>query len=170
MNTFQEGIGVEEAWGYLPLGDGKFVHGGVPKTTPEELAKQDKYRGVPMPGPNLVPKGKVQLVSVAWLIGQAEEVKLYDKGLEDNESLSAWMDAGNKIPPIHITVTEEGNITLHDGHHRLLVAKSLGWKTIEAVVEGIMPTSPKCVATTKKGDPCKAYAQKNDAKCVGHNR
>ena len=32
-----------------------------------------------------------------------------------------------------------------------------------------MPAA-KCVATTKKGDPCKAYAQKNDAKCVGHKR
>jgi len=170
MNTFQKGISPEKAFGYLPLGEGENVHGGVPKTTAQELSEQGQYRGIPMPGPALIPKGKVQLVPVPWLLAHVTEQKLSDKRLEDNESLMAWMNEGNKLPPIHIAITEEGVVTLLDGHHRLVVAVNLGWDTIEAVVDGIMPVSPTCVATTKKGNPCKAYAQKDSAKCVGHNR
>lgn len=90
-NTFQKGISMTEREEYLPAETGVSVHRGAPKTTAEELSKQGKFSGIPMPGPGMVP---------------------------DTEDM----------PPA------------------------------------------KCVARTKKGNPCRAYAVSNSLHCYGHNR
>jgi hypothetical protein len=54
-NTFQQGVTREEREEYLPAEQGINVHGGIPKTSAEELSKQDQFRGMPMPGPGMVP-------------------------------------------------------------------------------------------------------------------
>lgn len=51
-NTFQKGVTQEEARGYLPADNGISHTRGVPKTSAEVLNAQDKFRGVPMPGPS----------------------------------------------------------------------------------------------------------------------
>ncbi len=51
-NTFQRGVTQEEAQGVIPAEGGMAQTRGVPKTSAEVLSAQDKFRGVPMPGPS----------------------------------------------------------------------------------------------------------------------
>ena len=169
-NTFQAGVLQDEAFEHLPAEGGVSVHGGVPKTSMAALAEQGQWRGIPMPGPSLIPEGMIRMVSVPWLMEYVADSLLEDKRIEDNSSLTEVMAAGAQIPPIHVSIHENGLVTLHDGHHRLVVADELGWPEIRAVVEGDLPTAVKCTATTKKGNPCKAYAVKDSVLCVGHNK
>lgn len=91
LNRFEQGITEGEAFDQVPAEGGAPVDQGVPKITEEFLAAQGEWRGVPMPGPGMIP--------------DAED-----------------------MPPA------------------------------------------KCVATTRKGNPCKAYAVADSVHCVGHNK
>lgn len=165
--------------------ENKTANFGVPQTrfTQEDLngkgISAEEVRGQPaeekMPAvggipdfmPPLTPEGEEGPMSVALLMSTIEEQRLADKLMEDNTSLAEWMAAGNEIPPIHISVHENGSITLHDGHHRLIVADSLGWDTIQAVGAVIKAS---CIGITKKGTACKAYPVIGTVTCIGHSR
>jgi hypothetical protein len=173
-NTFQRGIPREEATGVLPLTGGVPMQQGVPVINDKYLEAQEVLTGVPMPGPGLIPEGSLRMVPVAWLLEHIDEVKLTDKQAEDNTSLAAHMDSGQKLPPIHIFINENGFVQLIDGHHRLIVASNLGWTEIEAVVDGKLPKEFKpprirCGAETKKGNPCKGWAIHPGLFCMVHD-
>jgi len=167
-NTMQQGVPQNEALDQLPVAGGLPVHGGVPKVTEQFLAEQGEWRGIPMPGPAVIAEGSVKMVSVPWLMQHVADSFLEGKQAEDSEGLEKAMTMGASIPPIHVVVNENGAVSLLDGHHRLVVADDIGWKEIRAIVEGELPTAVKCTATTKKGNPCKAYAVTDSTLCVGH--
>lgn len=169
-NTQQIGIAREDLEGAIQVDRGVPQTWGVPKNSPEQIASMTEALGVPTHAPTQIPKGSLQMVSVEWLIGQVDEDVMADKALEDNTSLRDHMEAGGEVPPIHVRVENPELIGLHDGHHRLAVAADLGWDEIACIVDGDIPAPPICTATTKKGNPCKAYAVTNSARCYGHNR
>jgi len=46
------------------------------------------------------------------------------------------------------------------------------WRGVAMPGPGMAPENEaaKCAATTKKGNPCKAYAIKDSTNCIGHNK
>lgn len=57
----------------------------------------------------------------------------------DDARYTEWIREGRRAPPIEVVQTERGTLVVLDGHRRVLAAKRLGRKTIEAWVSYAVP-------------------------------
>jgi len=53
MNKFERGITIEEEGKLVPMQTGVSPHGGIPQISEEDIAAQERFTGIPMPGPGM---------------------------------------------------------------------------------------------------------------------
>lgn len=98
--------------------------------------------------------------------------------MEDNTAVTNTQQQGITLEetedwlPVDKGVPQEWGVPKMDGDQIADITELLG---VPMPGPGSIPDAEdmpatKCVATTKKGNPCKAYALENNVHCYGHNR
>ncbi len=82
------------------------------------------------------------------------------------------LEERDKFMPVDKGVPQNWGVPKMDGEQIAEMTQLLG---VPMAGPGAAPDpedmpATKCVATTKKGNPCKAYAVNASAHCYGHNR